>query len=100
MSEIRFPEIGFGRYGPLGRPLAPPPAETGGFAETLKSALADVNTLQNDSGDALQRLVAGENVDIHEVMISTAEAGIAFDLMMEIRNKLIDAYQELQRMQV
>jgi flagellar hook-basal body complex protein FliE len=100
MSEIRFPEIGAGRYTPLGRPAAPSPTETEGFAESLKSALGDVNTLQNDAGNALQRLVAGENVDIHEVMISNAEAGIAFDLMMEIRNKLVEAYQELQRMQV
>ena len=74
--------------------------ENQGFADTLKTVLADVNNLQTGSGDALQRLVAGEDVDIHEVMISSAEAGIAFDLMMEIRNKLVDAYQEIQRMQV
>jgi flagellar hook-basal body complex protein FliE len=43
-------------------------------------------------------MVAGEPVDLHEVMISSEEAGIAFDLMMEIRNKLLDAYQEIQRM--
>ena len=99
MSDIQFPRIGPERYSPLGRPVTPAPAQEG-FAETLKTALGDVNELQMDSGTALQRLVAGENVDIHEVMISSAEAGIAFDLMMEIRNKLIEAYQEIQRMQV
>jgi flagellar hook-basal body complex protein FliE len=39
-------------------------------------------------------------VDLHEVMISSAEAGVAFDLMMEIRNKLLEAYQEIQRMSI
>jgi flagellar hook-basal body complex protein FliE len=100
MSDIRIPEIGIGRYGPLGRPVTPAPAEQGGFAETLKTALSDVNAMETKSDDALQRLLAGDNVDVHEVMISSAEAGIAFDLMVEIRNKLVEAYQELQRMQV
>lgn len=100
MSEIQFtPRIGPERYSPLGRPVAPAP-ESPGFADTLKTALSDVNQMQMDAGSALQRLAAGEDVDIHEVMISTAEAGIAFDLMMEIRNKLVEAYQEVQRMQV
>ena len=100
MSDIRIPGIEIGRYSPLGRPAPPPPSEEGGFAETLKTALSDVNSMQTKSDDALQRLLAGENVDVHEVMISSAEAGIAFDLMVEIRNKLVEAYQELQRMQV
>jgi flagellar hook-basal body complex protein FliE len=99
MSDIQFPKIGPERYSPLGRPVAPSPA-TEGFADTLKTMMSDVNRMQNDAGSALQRLAAGEDVDIHEVMISNAEAGIAFDLMMEIRNKLVEAYQEIQRMQV
>lgn len=99
MSDIQFPRIGPERYSPLGRPVAPSPAAEG-FADTLKTVLSDVNAMQMDSGAALQRLAAGENVDIHEVMISSAEAGIAFDLMLEIRNKLVEAYQEIQRMQV
>jgi flagellar hook-basal body complex protein FliE len=45
-------------------------------------------------------LIAGEPIDLHEVMISAEEASVAFDLMMEIRNKLLEAYQEIQRMQI
>lgn len=100
MSEIRFPtDVGTVRYTPLGRP-ATPQMEGGGFGETLKAALSDVNDMQLESGAQIQRLLSGENVDLHEVMISSAEAGVAFNLMMEIRNKLVDAYQEIQRMNV
>ncbi len=99
MSEIRFPEVGAGRYNPLGRPVAPAP-QGPDFTESLKSALASVNDMQIQAGAPMQQLLSGENVDLHEVMISSAEAGIAFDLMMEIRNKLVDAYKEIQRMNV
>ena len=99
MSDIRFPEIGAGRYNPLGRPVAPQPQGVD-FGDALKSALGSVNDMQLDAGHEMQRLVSGENVDLHEVMISSAEAGVAFDLMMEIRNKLVDAYQEIQRMNI
>ena len=99
MNEIRFGDIGPVRYTPLGKAFEPQTA-TPGFSETLKSALAETNDLQLDSGRNLERLVSGENVDLHEVMVSSEEAGIAFDLMMEIRNKLLEAYQEIQRMNV
>ncbi|GJM45140.1 MAG: flagellar hook-basal body complex protein FliE [Gemmatimonadota bacterium] len=99
MSDMRIPEIGAGRYNPLGRPIGPQPSGAD-FTETLKSALGSANDLQLGAGPPMQQLLSGENVDLHEVMISSAEAGIAFDLMMEIRNKLVDAYQEIQRMNV
>jgi flagellar hook-basal body complex protein FliE len=97
--EVRFGDVGPVRYTPLGRPAAEP--EPGpDFGETLKGALSEVNRLQLDAGEKTRALVAGEDVDLHEVMISAQEAGVAFDLMMEIRNKLVEAYQEIQRMQV
>lgn len=99
MNEIRFGDVGPVRYTPLGRPFEPAPAGPS-FGETLQSALAQTNDLQLDGARQLERLVAGEDVDLHEVMISAEEASIAFDLMMEIRNKLLEAYQEIQRMNV
>ncbi len=99
MNEIRFGDVNPVRYTPLGRPAAAP-TEGPDFGATLTEALSKVNEMQLGAGDSLKRLVAGEDVDLHEVMISSAEAGVAFDLMMEIRNKLVDAYQEIQRMQV
>lgn len=70
------------------------------FGETLTRAISDVNTLQQEAGDAVKKMVAGEPVDIHDVMIAAEKARTSFDLLMEIRNKTIDMYRELMRMQV
>lgn len=97
--NVNFGDIGPARYNALGRPAAlekPGPD----FGETLKTALSEVNDLQLTSGEKTRALLAGEDIDLHEVMIASQEAGVAFDLMMEIRNKLIEAYQEVQRMHV
>jgi flagellar hook-basal body complex protein FliE len=99
MSEVRIDGLGPVRYTPLGKP-APAAAPGVDFKESLKSALEQANELQLHAADQVERLVAGEQVDLHEVMISSEEAAIAFELMLEIRNKLVEAYQELQRMHV
>ena len=70
------------------------------FGETLQRAIADVNTLQTEAGKAAEKMVVGEAVDLHEVMIAVEKAKTSFDLLMEIRNKTIDAYREIMRMQV
>jgi flagellar hook-basal body complex protein FliE len=70
------------------------------FGETLRRAIEDVNSLQQQAGQAVERLTGGEEVDLHEVMIAVEKAKTSFDLLMEIRNKTIDAYRELMRMQV
>ncbi|MGQ0720035.1 MAG: flagellar hook-basal body complex protein FliE [Candidatus Eiseniibacteriota bacterium] len=99
MTDLRVDDFGPLRYTPLGRSHAPA-APGADFRETLVSALREVNELQLTAGENTNRLAAGEDVDLHEVMISSAEAGVAFDLMMEIRNKLLEAYQEIQRMSI
>ncbi|NNE44631.1 MAG: flagellar hook-basal body complex protein FliE [Gemmatimonadetes bacterium] len=99
MSDMRIDGLGPARYTPLGRPAATPPP-TNDFRDTLVSAMKEINGLQMQAGENVTRVTSGENVDLHEVMISSAEAGVAFDLMMEIRNKLLEAYQEVQRMQI
>lgn len=70
------------------------------FGETLRKALRDVNILQREAGTAIEKMVAGEDVDIHEVMIAVEKARTSFDLLMEVRNKTIEAYRELMRMQI
>jgi flagellar hook-basal body complex protein FliE len=70
------------------------------FGETLHQAITDVNTLQQEAGDAMKKMVSGKPVDLHEVMIAAEKARTSFDLLMEIRNKTIDMYRELMRMQV
>jgi flagellar hook-basal body complex protein FliE len=69
------------------------------FAETLKSALGEVSAIQNEAQDAIGAFVRGEPVEIHEVMAAAEEAGLALDMLIEIRNKLADAYRSVVQMQ-
>jgi flagellar hook-basal body complex protein FliE len=86
---------------PVSRPPAlGPSAGTVPFSTALERAIGEVNALQLRAGESIQRLARGEVEDVHQVMIAAEEAGVAFDLMMEIRNKLLDAYQELMRTQL
>ncbi|MDQ7062624.1 MAG: flagellar hook-basal body complex protein FliE [candidate division KSB1 bacterium] len=70
------------------------------FSETLKSFLQDVNQLQKEAGEHVEALIAGETVDLHDVMIAVEKASVSFEMVMEIRNKILEAYQELMRTQV
>ncbi len=70
------------------------------FSETLKQFVGDVNAAQQDVVSVANRFVAGENVELHEVMIASEKARTSFDLLMELRNKALEAYRELMRMQV
>jgi len=70
------------------------------FDETLKEFVADVNELQNQATEATNKMLSGEPIDIHEVMVAAEKAKTSFELLMELRNKTIDAYRELMRMQI
>ena len=70
------------------------------FGQILKGMLSDTNDLQNNAASVAQQFSMGEISDVHDVMIAAEKAGVSFELVMEIRNKLIDAYQEFMRMQV
>jgi flagellar hook-basal body complex protein FliE len=70
------------------------------FGETLTQAVRDVNALQGEAGKAVQRMVSGEEADIHNVMVAVEKAKTSFELLMEIRNKTVEAYREIMRMQV
>lgn len=70
------------------------------FAATLKDAVNQVNALQQASDVKMQELATGKTKDISEVMITAERADIALKLMVQVRNKIIDAYQEIMKMQV
>lgn len=72
----------------------------GEFLGLVKGFLGDVNHLQARSGDALKAFVAGEITDLHQVMVASQEASIAIDLMIEIRNRVVQSFQEIMRIQV
>lgn len=73
---------------------------TSGFMDSLKSAIERVNDTQVEAGRAVDALMTGETQDIHRTMVALQQADVSFQLMMQIRNKLVGAYEEIQRMQV
>jgi flagellar hook-basal body complex protein FliE len=70
------------------------------FGQILSNALSDVNKVQLDAKRASTDLAAGKIQDVSEAVIATEKASIALQLTMQVRNKVIDAYQEIMRMQV
>jgi flagellar hook-basal body complex protein FliE len=77
-------------------------ADAGGatFADTLKDAVGTVNTLQKDSDKKMQELATGKTTNIPEVMMAAEKADIALRMMVQMRNKMIEAYQDIMKMQV
>lgn len=91
---------GAGRLQPEVRPdKAGKGGADGSFQTVLGDLVRQVNGLQQDADKSIQGLVTGETTNVHDVTTRMAEAGLAFDLMMEVRNKLLDAYQQVIRMQ-
>ena len=73
---------------------------TPSFGETLKRFISEVNDLQLEANQQMKLMAAGQAENLHDVMIAVEKASISFELLMEIRNKVLEAYQELMRMQV
>jgi flagellar hook-basal body complex protein FliE len=76
------------------------PANVPSFKETLSTFMTDVNDMQIKADESMKRLMAGEITDVHQVMSAAEEANVAFNMMMEIRNKVMDAYQEVMRIRL
>lgn len=83
-------------------PTASSAKDAGGpsFADTLKEAVGNVNQLHLDSDKKMQELSTGKTDDIAGVMLAAEKADIALRAMVQVRNKIIDAYQEIMKMQV
>ena len=75
-------------------------AEKGGFGKILKEYISDVNAMQQDMDNSIEDLATGKVQDLHQVMIAVEKADVSFRLMMEVRNKLVKAYEEVMKMQV
>jgi flagellar hook-basal body complex protein FliE len=67
---------------------------------SFESMLKSLNSSQQNADDLLQKLSLGENVDLHQVMIGMEENDVNFRVAMAIRDKLVDAYREMMRMQI
>jgi flagellar hook-basal body complex protein FliE len=70
------------------------------FGNMLARSLDDVNQLRMKADEAVENLVAGKQKDIHATMIALEKADVAFQLLMQIRNKIISAYETVMRTQV
>ena len=73
---------------------------TASFGQMLKGSLERVNQLQNAADSSIDNLANGSQTDIHQTMIAVEKADVSFELLMQIRNKLISAYDKIMRMPV
>jgi len=72
----------------------------GGFAKSMEQFLGDVNSLQLKSAASLQEFASGQTADMHRVVLAQQEAAIALRLVGEMRDRLLQSYQEIMRMSV
>lgn len=92
--DAPLPRLGTDAAGPAGGA----PAE--GFGRMLDGLVATVDAKQAQANGITQKVLLGDSDQLHQSVIAMQEAGVAFSLMVEVRNKLIESYQELMRMQV
>jgi flagellar hook-basal body complex protein FliE len=98
VSSEALPAVGPARPGAAAR--STDRADTGGFAAELRRQLEQVNRIQAEADAGIQSLLTGQSDNVTEVLTAARKAEIAFSLLMEIRNKLVDAYTELRQIRV
>lgn len=83
-----------------GNQLQHPDRKEKSFGDSMLQAINRVNRLQKEAESDIQALATGEKQDLHQTMISMEKAGVSFQLVMQVRNKIVAAYQEIMRMQI
>jgi flagellar hook-basal body complex protein FliE len=74
--------------------------QPGEFQGVLSGAIDSLNSLQNSAADSVQKFLTGENEELHTTILATQKAELAFELGLQVRNKVVDAYQEIMKMQM
>ena len=104
MTIAQLQRLRAGQSGGIGEGFGslPNPKESQGpgFGEFFKDAVGRVDEAQKNANEQVTAFVAGEQENVHDVMIAMNEGKLAFQLMTEVRNKMLETYQELMRMQV
>src|ERR1700712_3279774 len=90
--------IGLDIAGEGGRSGLQSPGTGPSFGDTLKRAIGEVSSQQDNAQDYVQRFVRGEPVELHQVMAAAEEASISLEMLVELRNKLMDAYKTVVNM--
>jgi flagellar hook-basal body complex protein FliE len=93
---------------PVGAPITPKIAGTpgtdvvqpGGFGQLFDNLVGAVDTKQTEATQLSRQVLLGQNDQLHQSVIAMQEASVAFSLMVQVRNKLVESYQELMRMPV
>jgi flagellar hook-basal body complex protein FliE len=107
MAEpINIPPIASRRVeiDPMGMRSARPPMQSQSpglsFQKVLDETIGEVQRLQTEADSTIQRLVSGDIKDVTEAMVAVEKADVAFQTMMQVRNRIVAAYEEIMRMQV
>jgi len=79
--------------------LTPSSASGGGFQQVLRSAMDDMQQLEGQAEAKVAGVVDGTGADVHSALIAVEKADLSFQLMMQVRNKIVSAYEEISRMQ-
>lgn len=104
-DPFQIPDIGSRRSPELDprelRTFTPRPADPStSFQDVLTNTVGEVQRLQNEADNSIRQLVSGEVTDVTEAMVAIERADISFQSMMAVRNKIVQAYEEVMRMQV
>ncbi|HET9960707.1 MAG TPA: flagellar hook-basal body complex protein FliE [Nitrospiraceae bacterium] len=104
MTDLRLNGVNLPRPTEMSEIQAPGSTSESGatsqFMGSLKDAISSINEAQTGASKAVEELVTGQSQNIHQTMVALQQADVSFQLMMQVRNKLISAYEEIQRMQV
>lgn len=82
----------------LASPKTEAPSDQPAFADMIANLMESVNNAHRESGEAQAAFLAGEPIELHQLMIKAEKAGIATDLLLEIRNKLLEGYRDIMKM--
>lgn len=102
MTDMKIQGMGIGKVEQLGTLNSKPEAsgvEGKSFGDVLKESINKVDSIQKEADHAIQNMVSGSG-DIHTAMIALEQANISFQMMMQVRNKIVSAYEEVMRTQV
>lgn len=77
-----------------------PGAAVSAFSEALADAVSRVNAFHSQADSAVQGFLSGQNEDLHKIAVATQQAELSFDLFLQVKNRVVQAYQEVMRMQL
>jgi flagellar hook-basal body complex protein FliE len=92
---------------PISGPALPQPIRPlgqagsgGGFQDVLASAIQQVEAVQQNASQSVERFLSGDGEELHTTILATQQADLSMDLFLQVRNKVVSAYQEIMRMQM